>query len=321
MRTLPHGYNGLLDQVTSVANPALAQWIRESLEKGGDPDEMTEAMIAAGIPLDAASTLVHLGRNQLFLGQRVDERLAPRSVMGTPEAVHAQHHLIDVGDRMVRKTMSLGSAEAILYDDLLSDEECEHIKKASTPYLVRSAVVGKNFSNVETRIRTSAGAFLDRAMDPVIDRIEQRIAKLTGFAVNRGEGLQVLHYVDEQEYQPHYDFFEPQNEDEARIMAVPGNRIGTLIMYLNNVEEGGATYFPQLKLAIHPKKGSAIWFAYLKDDGIPDKRTEHAGLPVIGGDKWIATKWIREREFLAANKPMDLRYDAPQAADPGKSAM
>ncbi len=308
MRTLPHGYIALLDQITSTARPALAQWIREHLEKGADPDEMVEAMVTAGITLDAASSMVYLGRSQLFVGQRVDERIVERSVMGTPDAKHAQHHTIDLGDRTVRKVMSLGSMEAVLYDNFLSDEECEHVKTASTPYLARSAVVGKNFSNVQTRIRTSAGAFLDRAMDPTIDAIEKRIARLTGYGVDRGEGLQVLHYVDAQEYQPHYDYFEPQTDEERRLLGIPGNRIGTLIMYLNDVDEGGATYFPQLKLAIHPKKGSAIWFGYLGEDGIPDRRSEHAGLPVIAGDKWIATKWIRERPFMANKGPMDDRY-------------
>lgn len=308
MRTLPRSYHALLDQIASVANPPLAQWIREGLGKGADPDEMVETMLVAGIPLDAASAMVQLGRNNLFLGQQLDERMASRSVMGTPDAEHARHHTIDLGDRVVRKTMSLGSMEAVLYDDLLSDEECEHIKKVSEPCLVRSAVVGQNFSNVQTRIRTSDGAFLDRGLDKVITRVEARIARLTGYAVERGEGLQVLHYIDEQEYQPHYDFFEPQNEEEMRMLEGPGNRIGTLIMYLNDVDEGGATYFPQLKLAIHPKKGSAIWFGYIGNDGVTDRRSEHAGLPVLGGDKWIATKWIRERPFQFTGQMQNPQY-------------
>lgn len=314
MRTLPHSYHVLLDQICGIARPSLAQWIKESLEKGADPDEMVETMLHAGIPIDAAGALVQLGRNKLFLGASTDERMRERSVQGTPEAKHADHHTIDLGDRVVRKVMSLGSIDAILYENLLSDEECEHLKIKSEPQLARSAVVGKNFSNVQTRIRTSAGAFLDRGLDETVKRIESRIARLTGYGVERGEGLQVLHYVDAQEYQPHFDFFEPQTEEEAQIMMVPGNRIGTLIMYLNDVDEGGATYFPQLKLAIHPKKGSAIWFGYLKDDGILDMRTEHAGLPVIAGDKWIATKWIRERDFMATSGPMDLRYEEPGTA-------
>lgn len=308
MRTLPHGYHALLDQIASVANPPLAQWIREGLGRGADPDEMVETMLVAGIPLDAASAMVQLGRNNLFLGQQLDERMASRSVMGTPNAEHARHHTIDLGDRIVRKSMSLGSMEAVLYDNLLSDEECEHIKTASGPYLQRSAVVGQNFSNVETRIRTSDGAFLDRGLDEVITRVEARIARLTGYAVERGEGLQVLHYIDEQEYQPHYDFFEPQNEEEVRMLEGPGNRIGTLIMYLNDVDEGGATYFPQLKLAIHPKKGSAIWFGYIGSDGVADRRSEHAGLPVLGGEKWIATKWIRERPFQFTGQMQNSQY-------------
>jgi prolyl 4-hydroxylase len=313
MRTLPLAYHALLDQLCGISTPKLAQWIKQSLASGADPDEVAELLVASGQPLDGATALVQMGRNGLFLGAQMDERIVERSVMGTPQNVeHATHHWIDAGDRKVRKVMSLGSLDAVLYEDFLSDEECEHIKTVSKPYLTRSAVVGKNFSNVETRIRTSAGAFLDRAMDSVIDRVEKRIGVLTGTGVERGEGLQVLHYVDAQEYQPHYDFFEPQNEEEAKMMELPGNRIGTLIMYLSEVEEGGATYFPQLKLAIHPKKGSAIWFGYIAEDGVPDRRSEHAGLPIITGDKWIATKWVRERAFnQPAGISMDMRYSGP----------
>lgn len=297
MRTLPLGLAPLIDQIPHICDASLDQWIRASLQKGADPNEMVEALLSTGRPLESCALLVHLAARGFHIGGGIDPRNAPRSVMGTPDVPHGQQHWIDLGDRQVRKIMSLGSLDCILYEGMLSDEECEHIKTVSGPYLKRSAVVGKNFSNVETRIRTSAGAFLDRGMDPTITAIEDRVARLTGVPADRGEGLQVLHYTDAQEYQPHYDFFEPQSEDEARMMAQPGNRIGTMIFYLNDVEEGGSTYFPQLQLAVHPKKGSAVWFGYLGEDGVPDRRSEHAGLPVISGEKWIATKWLRERTF------------------------
>lgn len=298
MRTLPVAYTNLIEQARSM-EPSLNQWLKDCAARGADPDEMVETLVRSGRPLDLASVIVFLSQNGLFLSTGMDDRMAVRSAMGTPEVPEAKDHFLDLGDRRVQKRMSLTSLNATLYDDFLSDEECEHIKAASNSRMSRSAVVGKNFSNVETRIRSSSGTFFDRGEDPIIARIEERVARLTGIPVNRGEGLQILHYAYAQEYQPHFDFFEPQNEEEAKMLEQPGNRIETLIFYLNDPEEGGATYFPQMKLSIHPKKGSVIRFGYMSEDGVPDRRSEHAGLPVITGEKWIATKWLREREFHA----------------------
>ena len=297
MRTLPLAYSNLVAQTQSMMDPALNQWLKECFSKQCDPDEMVEALIASGRPLDLASVIVSMGLHGRFFSTGMDERYAGRSAMGTPDVPEAREHMIDLGDRIVQKRMTLTSLSCVLYDNFLSDEECEHIKKQSHSRMTRSAVVGKNFSSVETRIRSSSGTFFDRAEDEIISAIENRVARLTGIPVNHGEGIQILHYTYAQEYQPHFDFFEPQNEEEAKMLQEPGNRVETLIFYLNDPEEGGATYFPQIKLSIHPKKGSVVRFCYLGSDGIPDRRSEHAGLPLIKGEKWIATKWLRQRPF------------------------
>lgn len=294
MRSLPVAYTNLISQA-QMMEPTLNQWLRECMERGADPDEMVETLVRSGRPIDLASVIVYLARNGLFVSTGMDERLAGRSEMGTPDVPEAVHHVLDLGDRKVVKRMSLGSLNVTLYDNFLSDEECEHIKTQAASRMRRSAVVGKNFSNVETRIRSSSGTFFEREEDEIISGIENRIARLTSIPVDRGEGLQVLHYAYAQEYQPHFDFFEPQTDEEHQMLMEPGNRIETLIFYLNDPEEGGATYFPQLKMSIHPRKGSVVRFGYIGEDGVPDRRSEHAGLPVITGEKWIATKWLRER--------------------------
>ena len=301
MRSLPVAYTNLIHQAQTM-DPVLNKWLRECQEKGADPDEMVETLVRSGRPLDLASVIVYLARNGLFVSTGMDERLAGRSVMGTPEVPEAREHTLDLGDRKVIKRMSLSSLNVTLYDNFLSEEECEHIKTRANNRMSRSAVVGKNFSNVETRIRSSSGTFFERGEDEVISAVENRVARLTSIPVTHGEGLQILHYAYAQEYQPHFDFFEPQTEEEARMLMGPGNRVETLIFYLNDPEEGGSTYFPQLKMSIHPRKGSVVRFGYLGTDGVPDRRSEHAGLPVITGEKWIATKWLREREFIMPPK-------------------
>jgi hypothetical protein len=124
-----------------------------------------------------------------------------------------------------------------------------------------------------------------------------RIAQATGVPVEHGEGFQVLHYQPGGEYQPHFDFFNPGRSGEARQLEVGGQRVATLVIYLNSVQAGGATGFPKLGLEVAPVKGNAVFFVYKRPDGTLDEDTLHAGLPVERGEKWIATKWLRERPY------------------------
>ena len=66
-------------------------------------------------------------------------------------------------------------------------------------------------------------------------------------------------------------------------------------MYLNTPEGGGATTFPDVGLEVSPVRGNAVFFSY--DRPHISTRTLHGGTPVIEGAKWVATKWLREREF------------------------
>ena len=108
------------------------------------------------------------------------------------------------------------------------------------------------------------------------------------------EPLTLLRYQTGEEYRPHRDYLPP-----ARLATADGIRGGqrrfTAFVYLNPVESGGETDFPGLGIRIAPKQGRAVFFRNTDADGSPDPRTLHAGTPVIAGEKWLATLWIRER--------------------------
>ncbi len=76
-----------------------------------------------------------------------------------------------------------------------------------------------------------------------------------------------------------------------------GQRVATLVMYLNDVEAGGSTVFPEVGLDVLPRRGHAVYFAYTTEEGQLDKRSLHGGSPVSAGEKWIATKWFRQRNY------------------------
>ena len=82
----------------------------------------------------------------------------------------------------------------------------------------------------------------------------------------------------------HFDFLKMNND-----------RIATMLIYENNVEQGGATVFPHLGIAISPKKGSATFWYNLLQNGKGDEMTMHAACPVLSGTKWVSNIWIHER--------------------------
>lgn len=320
MSALPVQLQRAIEQTAHLAEQDLVNgWLRDAIKGDPDPDELVESLIRMGYPPEISSLMVGLAVKGLFInqGQGLDPRMVARSKMGTPDVPHAIDHWGHGEDSQVRKVLSMGEGnlEVIVYDNFITPEESEYLKENVRHRLERSAVVGPGFSNLTHQARTSSGAFIDVGGHPLIVALEARIARITGIPANHGEAFQVLHYGHTEQYQPHYDFFEPDNPADKANLVASGNRVGTMLFYLSEVSKGGATYFPKLDLAIHPKPGQALWFRYLDSDGKRDYRSEHAGLPVIEGEKWVATKWIRERPI--AQPPVKEWANGGQVTDLG----
>jgi len=171
------------------------------------------------------------------------------------------------------------------FERVLTDDECRELIESAAPRLKESRLVNK----VVSEIRTSRGMFFEEDESPFISRIERRIAQLMHVPVEHAEGLQVLHYGPGQEYRAHHDYFAP-GTPSAR-----NNRISTLVIYLNDVEEGGETVFPLLEIAVKPKRGSAVYFEYFYGNPELNHLTLHSSAPVIRGEKWVATQWMRRQ--------------------------
>ena len=203
---------------------------------------------------------------------------------------------IDVGDRQVQVLLSLQKPQLVLFGNLLSHAECDALIDGARPAMARSRTVATQTGGEEINPdRTSRGMFYGRGQTPTVERLEARIARLLRWPVSHGEGLQVLHYLPGAEYKPHHDYFNPQEPSSTAILRRGGQRVGTLVIYLNDLPAGGCTYFPETQLRIHPRKGHAVFFGYAQPQA--HTLTLHGGDPVIEGEKWIATKWLREGEF------------------------
>jgi prolyl 4-hydroxylase len=203
---------------------------------------------------------------------------------------------LDAGDCEVRAVVVAQQPALVVLDDFLSDEECRALIEQAAPRMSRSRTVDVQTGGEEThQSRTSQGMFFERGESELISRIEARIGHLLGWPVQNGEGLQVLRYAPGAEYLPHFDYFDPAAAGTPAILQRGGQRVATLVMYLHEPEAGGATVFPDAALSVLPKRGSAVFFSYSQPH--PDSLSLHAGAPVLSGEKWIATKWLREREF------------------------
>ena len=104
----------------------------------------------------------------------------------------------------------------------------------------------------------------------------------------------VLYYSVGQEFLPHFDIIiNPDSPDYDQKLAKGGERVLTLLLYLNDDYEGGETEFPVLGERWKGRKGEALFFWNVTPDGALDERTLHAGLPVTRGEKWILSQWIQ----------------------------
>ena len=132
--------------------------------------------------------------------------------------------------------------------NFLNNSECQHIMRTAAAALSRSTVVdnGHVGGSVVDQIRTSTGTFLPlgaESGDRVVEAIERRIAELTMLPEENQEALQVLHYGHGEKYGAHMDTFFDKRLTGPE---VGGERIATILMFLNEPEEGGETVFPNV---------------------------------------------------------------------------
>ncbi|XP_022215447.2 prolyl 4-hydroxylase subunit alpha-2 [Drosophila obscura] len=185
----------------------------------------------------------------------------------------------------------------VLYHDVISASEISQLQEMAVPGLKRATVYRTNAArSVVVKTRTSKVTWFLDTFNELTIRLNRRIADMTNFQLVGSEMLQVMNYGLGGHYDKHYDFF---NASTATNMThMNGDRIATVLFYLTNVEQGGATVFPNIQRAVFPQRGSAIIWYNLKDDGETDPQTLHAACPVLVGSKWVCNKWIRERAQL-----------------------
>ncbi|MDW0117504.1 2OG-Fe(II) oxygenase [Sporosarcina thermotolerans] len=192
-----------------------------------------------------------------------------------------------ITDREIDIVARLEEPLIVVLGNVLSAEECDELINLSKDKMDRSKI---GTTREENEVRTSSSMFIEESENEFVVRVENRISIIMNIPIEHGEGLQILRYTPGQQYKAHYDFFSSTNK------VINNNRISTLVMYLNDVEEGGETFFPKMNFSVSPKKGMAVYFEYFYNDQNLNELTLHGGAPVIKGEKWVATQWMRKQK-------------------------
>jgi prolyl 4-hydroxylase len=284
--------------IEQAVNPELNQWIVEQATAGYTADQLLASMLSTGWSQDVATRALeeHLPATitgSILSAQKVRPQIKPHmpdvNLSGSP-------YRIDAGDRWVDVIFSMSEPRLVVLGNVLSDYECDAIIEAARPSMSRSFTIQPDSGGEEENpVRTSFGMFFQRGQNDLIARVEARIARLVGWPQENGEGMQVLHYAPGAKYEPHNDYFDPAALGAPVLLKRGGQRLATFLMYLHSPEQGGGTVFPDVNVEVAPQRGNAVFFSYERPEA--SSKTLHGGAPVIKGEKWVATKWLRRNEF------------------------
>jgi len=195
--------------------------------------------------------------------------------------------------------------------NFLTPQECQFLVEAASDSFSPAPVVGAGAGEVSPT-RTSSTCYLAREDLPNLLR---KVSCLTNKPMEHCELPQVGRYLPSQQYYQHYDAFNLDEEDGRRFAANGGQRVVTVLVYLNDVPRGGETSFPTLQLKVKPVQGMALVFFPATVDGHLDPRALHAALPAVD-PKFVSQIWIRLQNYYGQpSKRLAQIMGAPLAPD------
>jgi prolyl 4-hydroxylase len=286
-------------------SPEFSAWLLHNLDRGCAVEDLVNSMVAQKFEPGIAHGLVEAFRRARNEGiDPPTESVVLDSILAeyryeTPR--FASGSVIRTVDREIPVLLRLEQPILAVLEGVLSAEECELLIELARSRLRPSTVVDPLTGEDKIAAhRDSDGMFFGLQEMPFIAKLDHRISEVMNCPIENGEGLQVLRYGPGAKNTPHFDFLVPANPANKESLARSGQRISTLVIYLNDVMSGGETVFPEIGLSVSPKKGNAVYFEYANSLHQVDHKSVHAGAAVNEGEKWAVTKWMRERRFIPA---------------------
>ncbi|MAP96102.1 MAG: oxygenase [Ponticaulis sp.] len=190
------------------------------------------------------------------------------------------------------KKLATRKAQVFTWENFLTPEECQQTIAMIDGHLRPSTVTD---DRGDARVRTSSTCDLGDIVDPFVNELDRKIAEGLGIHWAYAEPNQGQKYEIGQEFKSHTDYFEPNSPEYLPNTGERGQRTWTFMIYLNSTPEGGATRFPRLDKLFRPKEGMAVVWNNLNPDGSINPWTLHHGMKPRKGEKYIITKWFREK--------------------------
>lgn len=206
--------------------------------------------------------------------------------------------VIHTDDFEVRVLARYAKPAIVLLERVITDAECDELIELSKQRLEPSQVyTGRGEEVRVSKTRKSESALFDRKEHPLIAKLDRRFSQIMQAPEDHCEALATAHYKVGGFIRAHTDYLTLDTMPVQATLARGGQRVATLLVYLNDVEAGGETRFTEFGLSIEPRKGMALYWEFCNQRGEVDPSTMHEGCKVTAGEKWIVTKWRRERCF------------------------
>ncbi len=178
------------------------------------------------------------------------------------------------------------------FRNFIDADHCNRLIQHSIGHFEKAGVLGKPIEGYRV-----ADVMTVQKDNPLVSTIVEQVAEMFEVPIENEEPPQLICYHVGGEYKVHHDYFHLGQDYTDEMMKMGGQRTHTFLIYLNDNFEGGETEFPKLDIKVTPEAGKALIWDNLREDGKPDRKSLHAGLPVISGQKYILVIWIRERKF------------------------
>lgn len=183
-----------------------------------------------------------------------------------------------------------------LFENFITKIDCDNIIALQKKNNARSTIANKEDKRIDDT-RTSYSTYFDlNSLEPnydVVQKVRQKMLSVTGIPEHCAEMIQGQWYKAQGFYHNHYDACDDYNQFKNHA----GNRTWTCMITLNEVEEGGNTFFPKLNMGFKPAIGQALIWYNLNSDGLAHPLTLHTGQAVKKGEKFILTQWFRQSRY------------------------
>ncbi|XP_047482512.1 prolyl 4-hydroxylase subunit alpha-2-like [Penaeus chinensis] len=189
------------------------------------------------------------------------------------------------------EVLSLEPYITIVYE-VMRPREAEEVK-AKAGHLLQAPHnpaygIGENGTQIGWTLKHT---WLQEKDEPALQILGFRLSQLIDVALDdaASEPYMVANYGMGGTYEAHRDTHGPARRPHSE---KAGERLATLLTYVEAPRAGGRTVFPWVGAGVAPAEGATVIWWNLLASHEHDFLTRHAACPILRGHKWIINKWV-----------------------------